>query len=86
MSCFKFTKNGEWVFIAAPIATSVNNVLLEMPGKLPLTEAYVIHLIFCLIGKPKNLSRKLLQRGPLKEDLVIFNQTIEKFTQIRVFQ
>lgn len=43
MSCFKFTKNGEWVFIAAPIATSVNNVLLEMPGKLPLIEAYVIH-------------------------------------------
>lgn len=68
MSCFKFTKNGEWVVIAAPIATSVNNVLLEMPGKLPLIEAYVIHSIvtvdFLLNWKAQELEQKASPERP----------------------
>lgn len=65
MSCFKFTKNGEWV-VAAPIATSVNNVLLEMPGKLPLIEAYVIHSIvdFLLNLKAQELEQKASSERP----------------------
>lgn len=62
----KFTKNGEWVVIAAPIATSVNNVLLEMPGKLPLIEAYVIHSIvdFLLNWKAQELEQKASPERP----------------------
>lgn len=66
MSCFKFTKNGEWVVKAAPIATSVNNVLLEMPGKLPLIDAYVIHSIvdFLLNWKAQELEQKASPERP----------------------
>lgn len=66
MSCFEFTKKGEWVVIAAPIATSVNNVLLEMPAKLPLIEAYVIHSIvdFLLYWKAQELEQKASSERP----------------------
>lgn len=45
MFCFKFIKNGEWVVIVVLIVIFVNNVLLEMFGKLLLIEVYVIYFI-----------------------------------------
>lgn len=45
MFCFEFIKKGEWVVIVVLIVIFVNNVLLEMFGKLLLIEVYVIYFI-----------------------------------------